>query len=380
MSESSAEPARAQVAPGDSWDFGLHLLRHPAGSILKSMTDVAHAAGWGELDAGEGERWLRNGADNGDVYAMERLGLRLCTGDGMPVAKDEGLHWLRKAAELGNFVAMIRMADVLLDSNSSQDTRVEAEQWHQRAIAGGYTFAQICLGCRLIAGHGLRPDPDKGLHLLTEVASRGIQLAHFRLAAYLIEGIGIPQNRESGLAWLRRIGIVRAGQVSDVGFYLYLKSLSKPAGGAAQLVREAAALFREAAQQGFPTARLNLGYLVRRGDIYAAEFPPLHELLQEGLATGNSFAIANQALRLAAGVQCEADWKAADALIGELQDLDPVLSWWRPRSEEGDAEGHLVLGWLGRHGLLPGSAPADSRSRLALARRASWAVPEWLVA
>jgi hypothetical protein len=106
--------------------------------------------------------------------------------------------------------------------------------------------------------------------------------------------------------------------------------------------------------------------------------PSLDELLSEHLKQHNSFAVVNQALRLAKGIQCNIDWKAADVLFGRLQDTGSVLEWWFARSQEGDPEGHLVTGWLGRHHLAVDPDGLQVAQRMDLARRGGWPVPEWM--
>ena len=381
MSTSSPErkgPNTRQAAAG-RWDEGLALLRHPSGSVLKTV-GVQATDSWEMVDPDAGKHWLLQSAEAGDVHAMERLALHLLHGDGIVSSKDEGLSWLTQSAQLGNVVAMVRLAEWLLHEPSIEDSRAAAAQWYQRAIAAGYTSANISLGVRLITGRGLPADPRRGMELLHDAARRGSQLAHFRLAAHLIDGIGVPADREVGLTWLRRVGVTRAAQVADAGLHLYLQTLRKAAVGIDPLPRESAALFREALNQGHRNAGLNLAYLIRRGEIPVTGFSSLSELLDHGLSTGNAFAVANQALRLAGGVQCSCDWEAADALMGELHDPDPVMSWWLPRSREGDPEGQLVIAWLGRHGLSTDPEFADAGSRLELARQGGWSAPEWLAA
>jgi len=144
------------------------------------------------------------------------------------------------------------------------------------------------------------------------------------------------------------------------------------------LAKEASVLFQEASRQGNPIASLNLAYLLRRGEITDASCPPLDELLSEHLKQNNSFAFVNQALRLAGGIQCNTDWKAADALFGKLQDSRNILEWWFPRSLEGDPEGHLVTGWLGRHQLATDPEGFAVARRMDLARDGGWRVPQWM--
>jgi len=48
------------------------------------------------------------------------------------------------------------------------------------------------------------------------------------------------------------------------------------------------------------------------------------------------------------------------------------------RSREGDPEGHLVTGWLGRHQLATDPDGFQIARRMDLARDGGWLVPEWM--
>jgi TPR repeat protein len=199
-----------------------------------------------------------------------------------------------------------------------------------------------------------------------------------KLGTYLLSGWGLDHNQEEGLRWLQRAGATKASQLLELGLYLYQKSLTATTKAACGLAKEASVLFQEARRQGNPIASLNLAYLVRRGEIADASLPSLDELLSEHLKQKDSFAFVNQALRLARGIQCNTDWKAADALFGKLQDSGNVLEWWFARSREGDPEGHLVTGWLGRHQLATDPDGLQIARRMDLARDGGWLVPEWM--
>jgi TPR repeat protein len=199
-----------------------------------------------------------------------------------------------------------------------------------------------------------------------------------KLGTYLLSGWGLNQDREEGLRWLRRAGATTASQLLELGLFMYQKSLSATRKAARGFAREASVLFQEAHRQGNRTASLNLAYLLRRGEIGDDSSASLDELLSDHLKQQDSFAFVNQALRLARGIQCDTDWKAADALFGKLQDSGNVLEWWFARSREGDPEGHLVTGWLGRHHLATDPEGFQVAQRMELARNGGWPVPEWM--
>src|SRR6266566_4649791 len=65
-------------------DFGSNsivLLKKGEFSV-KDIVSPSSFHGWLESSASEGERWLRSAAQDGDLHAMEKLGLRLLSGCG----------------------------------------------------------------------------------------------------------------------------------------------------------------------------------------------------------------------------------------------------------------------------------------------------------
>jgi len=346
----------------------INLLRRHLKLSASGLTGALKFRGWLESSPSEGERWLRNRAQDGDMYAMEKLGLRLLTGDGLPKSPEEGLGWVKKSAELGNPFAMEKLAAYELDRCETPDSSAEGERWLRTAVEHGYGVAIVALGSRLITGDGLAPDPKQGEQLLREAARQGSQIAMTKLGAYLLSGWGLDCNHEEGLRWLRRAGATNADQLVEIGLYLYKSSLTPTTKATHGVAKEASILFQEARRQGNPIASLNLAYLLRRGEITDASCPSLDELLSEHLKQKDSFAFVNQALRLARGIQCNIDWKAADVLFEKLQASGNVLEWWFARSREGDPEGHLVTGWLGRHQLVIDPDGFQVARRMDLAR------------
>jgi len=74
-------------------DLGLDsilLLKRQGKFSVKNISLVSSFRGWLESSPIEGERRLRNSAQDGDLYAMEKLGLRLLTGDGLPKINQRG--------------------------------------------------------------------------------------------------------------------------------------------------------------------------------------------------------------------------------------------------------------------------------------------------
>jgi len=139
-------------------------------------------------------------------------------------------------------------------------------------------------------------------------------------------------------------------------------------------------LFEDAFLGGGKFWGINLTYLIRRGEyLPTSKTPSIDVLLEEGLRLDDSFALVNEALRRAAGIQCESDWLIADNVMSRVEDVGGVISWWRNLADTGDPEGHLVLAWLARHrgGLDNNSIKAEQR--ICEARIGGWKVPEWML-
>jgi hypothetical protein len=101
-------------------------------------------------------------------------------------------------------------------------------------------------------------------------------------------------------------------------------------------------------------------------------------LLAPGLAQAQVFPQLNQALCLARGFQAELGWAAADQLIKGLSQPEEVVAWWHSLAKAEDPEGHLVLGWFARHGLITDPDDWPFEKRLEAARQGGWDVPDWM--
>lgn len=336
--------------------------------------------GWREHDPAEGEAWLRRSAEEGDVYAMQKLGQRLIEGDGLEPSPEAGIQWLKKSAEHGNPLAMTDLANICFDASSGPKTSEEGLVWLNRAIAAGDKFAAVAYGVRLLVGQGVEQNSAEGERLLREAAENdGILLAHIRLGAHLIGGWGLPRNRRAGLLWLRRVGGTSPEKITRLGTYLSNKSLAARRTDAMLLREEAAILCEEGVRQGVLQGQMIIAYLIRRGEINVAGRPSLDALLSEFVKRNQPFALVNEALRRARGVQCETDWKAADAVFSRVPTSEEIFDWWYARARDCDPEGEIVVAWLARYGLIVDPDGLDVAERFKRGRRGGWEPPEWIM-
>ncbi len=86
------------------------VLKRQGKSSIKNIVSPSSFGGWLESSASEGERWLRSPAQDGDLYAMEKLGLRLLSGSCLPKLRADRQTSLKESTELGNPSVVERLA------------------------------------------------------------------------------------------------------------------------------------------------------------------------------------------------------------------------------------------------------------------------------
>lgn len=132
---------------------------------------------------------------------------------------------------------------------------------------------------------------------------------------------------------------------------------------------------------------INLAYMARREEIpLSCEMPSISDLFNALRKSSDPFGSVNYALALASGYHYSKDWLEADRIIASLKQsegiseiINDILDWWNKElALKNDAEGHLVIGWLSRHGLAEDPDELSLIDRLNLARKGGWDVPEWM--
>src|SRR5216683_1053705 len=101
-------------------DLGLDsivLLKRQGKSSVKNIVSPSSFRGWLESSPSEGERWLRNHAQDGDLYAMEKLAEYEFDENETHGSSAEGERWLRNAVQRGHRLAMINLGTRLITGN-----------------------------------------------------------------------------------------------------------------------------------------------------------------------------------------------------------------------------------------------------------------------
>jgi hypothetical protein len=257
-----------------------------------------------------------------------------------------GSLWTIWAARQGNPDATVDVWGMLASEPALEPSGQERSRWAARAAVAGRAAAQYELGQRLLRRGTTAPDQVEGIRWLRAAADGGDPRAMWALSVRLRHGRGVDRDPAGAEGWLRRaVDRVEPG-----------------------------------ARDGSPGDAINLAYLCRRGDVPSDYQVPLVEplLAADGVPRDDSLSRVNLALGRAAGFQSAADWTAADDLMSRVHATSDLCEWWRGLAEDDDPEGHLVLGWLARHGRVADPDDWSVAARMAAARGGGLPVPEWL--
>ncbi|MDX8405993.1 MAG: SEL1-like repeat protein [Mariprofundus sp.] len=181
----------------------------------------------GDSGMQQGEKWLRQSADNGNVEAQLHLaellehsqdrvllpeafnwylkaakqksvkaaaavGALYAMGRGIGQDSSEALRWLRMAADAGNSRAQANLA--ILHAEQGQDKQAVA--WLTKAAQAGVSDAENNLAVMYAQGRGVEADLRKALHHFQKAALTDA-MAQYNLALMYARGIGTIQNDEA---------------------------------------------------------------------------------------------------------------------------------------------------------------------------------------
>ncbi len=283
-----------------------------------------------EKDLEEGRSWLRKAAETKDPQSMYILGRRLLEGDGFEKDLEEGRSWLRKAEEAG-----VEEAKWLLNNPV------------EKSLPRPGPARPIALGNK---------DPRKHILKMARLwASSRTSTTKLPSEVDTLQKLDRTESQYSGL------------QAATMYCYQHLKAEGDLLTDQKRYIGIIFLILNHIIRDEY---RLNVYYCARRG--YLA--PPLPVDLPDmkgwgvdpetGLPESGIWAMNISLAELARGTCTdEAAWH-----LQKTENLADVVSWSHQRTCRGDAEGHLVLGWLQQLGLQQDPDGWSTRRRLEMAR------------
>jgi TPR repeat protein len=371
-------------------------------------------------------RELAAAEDEGAMYALFRA-LR----DGLIPARadSEALLWLEKAAEKGYRPAQWVMGcQLVVGKQAGKSSSVFLDRFEELShyvLVGGRSFTTpggamhdsplvsllAVLDETLQTGGLCEADVAAGRRWLEKAATARDDVAKCALSLMRIAGDGLPQDIGSGLATLEQLARAGHGQIELLAAALLGKHLCFAAEGDKG---EGEDWLERALESDMGIAGYYLGlFHYQRGDrlLAARSLGQAFELAEDRRAGNLLFTLArrneipagaridfderwldaigddswglmnlNDGLAWASGFRRGQDWGRADVLVSliEPKHTRAILRFWGDLAKRNDPEGHLVLGWLQRHGLVSDPEGMSVADRFGLARTGGWDVPSWL--
>lgn len=215
-----------------------------------------------ECDKAAAREWYRRAAEQGNLTAMNNLGLMLKNGEGGPADLKAGLELLFRAAEAGDEYAQRNCGKACERGEIPGAGLPEAERWYRLAIAGGHREAIFDLGYLL---SDLLPSPTaeqlaEAAQLYRKLADEGDCEACYNLAVHYDFGKGVPVNHRLAVKYYR----IAAAQGHDMATY-NLGCSYEHGRGVRQDRRKALSLYRRALELGDHWACGKIAYFYYEG-------------------------------------------------------------------------------------------------------------------
>ncbi|CAE8710647.1 unnamed protein product [Polarella glacialis] len=222
-----------------------------------------HGLGGLGKDTTLAQSWLQHAAVLGDPAAQRKVGQLLLEGAGevnYPGSHLEGERWLREAAEQKDRAACLRLARYLLKADGSH-AHQEALEWLTRAADLGDGSAQFELGLReLLGDNPATTDPVLAFRWISRSANNSFAPAQSALAVLLLESLqlwtssgrcALAEEDSEPVVWSKAIRWLQdaADQGDPDGLY-NIGLLFASGVGVTQDGNKAAVLFRAAVAAG----------------------------------------------------------------------------------------------------------------------------------
>ena len=157
----------------------------------------------------EAIRWWNEAARRGYTVAMNNLGLAYANGHGVESDMKQAFDWWLKSAFGGNAWAMNAVGDCYETGQGVERDYVNAMTWYQTAADAGDALAHYNVGALYEAGNGVERDYAEALMWYRNAARQGDAASMQAVARFYREGLGVQVDLVEAYAW---------HQVADIRF------------------------------------------------------------------------------------------------------------------------------------------------------------------
>jgi TPR repeat protein len=189
---------------------------------------------------------LGEAAENGNVEAMNFLGVLYVGNAKVPTDYSIALYWFQRAIDRGSANAMHNMAYMYLRGIGVSRDYANAFRWFQRAADGGDAFAMHSVAAMAEHGLGTTRDAVLARSMYRKAAESGIPLAMMWLSEDLARP-GPNHNLVEAHAWLEvaalteldgQVQVIVLGRMEDLGNQLGPVGRDNARSQAARIVAE----------------------------------------------------------------------------------------------------------------------------------------------
>ena len=155
-------------------------------------------------DIGQVMRWDRAAADAGDAGGQFLVGSLYENGLGVPRDYATAMTWYRKAALQGEPNAQKSLGDLYFSGLGAGQDFVQAREWYQKAADQGNADAQHQIGGIYQNGLGVGRDYAKAIEWYRKAADQGLAGSQWQIGFLYENGVGVPKNHALALEWIRK--------------------------------------------------------------------------------------------------------------------------------------------------------------------------------
>ena len=149
----------------------------------------------------EALNWWKEAARHGYTVAMNNIGLLYAKGNGVEQDYKEAFKWWHQAAFLGNAWAMNNVGDLYENGLGVEQNLTMAMTWYQSGAAQGDRMATYNIGLLYEAGKGVDRDYAAAMNWFRKAADKGDASSMHHIGAMYAEGRGVAVDPVEAHAW-----------------------------------------------------------------------------------------------------------------------------------------------------------------------------------
>jgi len=149
----------------------------------------------------EAMNWWKEAAKRGYTVAMNNIGLLYAKGNGVEQDYKEAFKWWHQAAFLGNAWAMNNVGDLYENGLGVEQDLIMAMTWYQSAAEQGDRMATYNIGVLYEMGKGVDRDYAAAMGWFRKAADKGDASSMHSIGAMYAEGRGVGADPVEAYAW-----------------------------------------------------------------------------------------------------------------------------------------------------------------------------------